>query len=51
MVPSVEKFIEHAATESSLSGKAYLIKCADNVAQVSAPWFKAALAKYRTGGR
>lgn len=51
LVPSAEKFIEHAATESSLRGKAYQIKCADNVAQVSAPWFKAALAKYRTGGK
>ena len=49
LVPSAEKFIERAATESSLSGKAYQIKCADNVAQPSAPWFKAALEKYRAG--
>jgi Family of unknown function (DUF5329) len=49
LVPSAEKFIERAATESSLSGKAYQIKCADNVAQPSAPWFQAALAKYRAG--
>ena len=47
LVPSAEKFIERAATESSLSGKAYLIKCADNVAQASSPWFKAVLEKYR----
>ena len=51
LVPSAEKFIERAATESSLSGKAYQIKCADNVAQLSAPWFMAALAKYRAGGK
>jgi hypothetical protein len=49
MVPSAEKFIERAATQSSLSGKAYQIKCADNVTQPSAPWFQAALLKYRTG--
>jgi Family of unknown function (DUF5329) len=49
LVPSAEKFIERAATESSLSGKAYQIKCADNVAQPSAPWFQAALVKYRAG--
>ena len=49
LVPSAEKFIERAATESSLSGKAYQIKCADNVALPSAPWFKAALEKYRAG--
>lgn len=47
LVPSAEKFIERAATESSLSGKAYQIKCSDNVAQASAPWFKAALLRYR----
>ncbi len=47
LVPSAEKFIERAATESSFSNKAYQIKCADSVAQPSAPWFQAALLKYR----
>jgi Family of unknown function (DUF5329) len=47
LVPSAEKFIERAATESSLSGKAYQIKCADNVSQASGPWFQAVLSKYR----
>ena len=51
LVPTAEKFIERAATQSSLSGKAYLIKCADNVVQPSAPWFKATLEKYRAGVR
>lgn len=51
LVPSAEKFIERAATESSLSGKAYLIKCADNVVQPSGPWFQAALVKYRSGAK
>lgn len=47
LVPSAEKFIERAATESSLSGKAYQIKCADSVAQPSGPWFKAVLETHR----
>ena len=47
LVPTAEKFIESAATESSLSGKAYQIKCADGVVQPSAPWFQAILLKYR----
>ena len=47
LVPSTEKFIERAATESSFSGKAYQIKCADNVVQASSPWFQAVLDKYR----
>ena len=49
LVPSAEKFIERAATQSSMSGKAYLIKCADGAVQPSAPWFQAALLKYRSG--
>ncbi|MEQ1535723.1 MAG: DUF5329 domain-containing protein [Burkholderiaceae bacterium] len=48
LVPSAEKFIERAATESSFSNRAYQIKCADNVVQSSAPWFTAALMKYRS---
>ncbi len=47
LVPTAEKFIERAATESSLSGKAYQIKCADGVVQPSASWFQAILWKYR----
>jgi len=46
LVPSAEKFIERAATQSSISGKAYQMKCADAV-QPSAPWFVALLMKYR----
>ena len=48
LVPSTEKFIERAATESSFSNTAYQIKCADSVVQPSAPWFTAALIKYRS---
>lgn len=48
LVSSTEKFINRAASESSFSNKAYQIKCADNVVQRSAPWFTAALLKYRS---
>ena len=48
LVPSTEKFIERAATESSFSGKAYQIKCANIAAQPSAPWFQTLLQKYRS---
>ena len=47
LVPSAEKFIERAATGSSLSGKAYQIKCADTAVQPSGPWFQAVLEKNR----
>ena len=48
LIPSTEKFIDRAATESSFSNRAYQIKCADNVVQPSASWFTAALQKYRS---
>ncbi|MDO8772273.1 MAG: DUF5329 domain-containing protein, partial [Burkholderiaceae bacterium] len=41
LVPSAEAFIERAATESSLSGKAYQIKCGDAAPAPSGPWFRA----------
>jgi Family of unknown function (DUF5329) len=51
LIPSAEKFIERAATQSSFSGKAYQIKCADNVVQTSNPWFQAALTKHRSAAK
>jgi Family of unknown function (DUF5329) len=48
LIPSTEKFIDRAATESSFSNRAYQIKCADNAVQPSGPWFTAALMKYRS---
>ena len=45
---SAESFIEKAATESSMSGKAYLVKCGSGEASESAAWFRAELQKYRT---
>lgn len=48
LIPSSEKFVERAATQSSFSGKAYQIKCADSVIQHSGAWFLSVLAKRRT---
>ena len=47
LIPSSEKFVERAATQSSFSGKAYQIKCADSLVQPSGTWFLAVLAKHR----
>ncbi|HEY8102098.1 MAG TPA: DUF5329 domain-containing protein [Burkholderiaceae bacterium] len=47
LISTSEDFIERAATESSMSGKPYLVKC-DNAAPVeSAVWFKRELTTFR----
>lgn len=47
LVPTAEAFIERAASESSASGKPYLVKCGDQAHVQSAIWFREALAKFR----
>jgi hypothetical protein len=47
LVASAEDFIARAASESSFSGKAYLVKCGSGAPQPSGPWLKAELDKYR----
>jgi len=49
LVPSTEAFIERAASESSMSGRAYRVRCGSNAAVNSADWFRAELEKYRQG--
>lgn len=53
-VTTTEDFIRYAATESSMSGKAYKVRCAGTPELTSADWLKAELAKFRaqskTGG-
>jgi hypothetical protein len=52
MVSTAESFIEKGASESSVSGKPYLVKCGADAKPVeSAAWLKSELAKYRTPGR
>jgi hypothetical protein len=47
LVLSAEAFIERAASESSLSGQAYRVRCGSNPAVNSADWFSAELERYR----
>jgi hypothetical protein len=47
LVPSAEAFIERAASESSVSGKPYLVKCGDTAAVPSAKWLREELERYR----
>lgn len=47
IVSSAEVFIEKAASESSMSGKPYLVQCGEAQAQPSAKWFTSELESYR----
>jgi hypothetical protein len=51
LIATTEDFIDKAATKSSLSGKPYKIRCADNIEVESGPWLHQVLARYRTWGR
>lgn len=46
-ISSAESFIELAASKSSMSGRAYLVKCGDSKPMESGPWLKQELARYR----
>jgi len=47
LVADTDAFIRLAATESSSSGKPYLVKCHNQPETPSADWFRAALAQFR----
>lgn len=47
LVSSSEDFIARAATESSMSGAAYSVRCGNAEALPSGPWFRAELQRYR----
>jgi hypothetical protein len=47
-IKSAEDFIEQAATRSSLSGKAYAIKCGSGPVVTTDQWLRVALARYRS---
>ncbi|KRA20965.1 DUF5329 domain-containing protein [Lysobacter sp. Root604] len=47
MVASAEQFIERAASESSMSGRAYQIRCGAAAATPSATWLRARLNEIR----
>lgn len=46
-IASAEDFIAEAASRSSMSGQAYLVKCGNAAPVESAGWFRAELDKYR----
>ena len=48
LVNTTEQFIERAATESSLSGKAYEIRCNGGATVTSSQWLRDELARLRT---
>lgn len=47
LVDSAEQFIERAATQSSMSGKAYAVRCPGQGTVPSAQWLGARLSKLR----
>jgi len=46
-IKTAEDFIEKAASNSSMSGRPYQIKCGAGAAISTGQWFSAALAQYR----
>lgn len=51
LVASGEQFIARAATESSMSGKAYRVRCPGQPEQASASWFGEQLRRLRGSGK
>lgn len=47
LVPTAEAFIENAASESSSSGKPYLVRCSGKPDVQSSEWFRQELARFR----
>lgn len=47
LVTDADAFIQHAASQSSASGKPYLVKCGNQPETPSSAWFRAALAEFR----
>jgi hypothetical protein len=47
LLTTTESFIEKAATESSMSGKPYQVKCEGQAAVLSSVWFSNELKTYR----
>ncbi len=49
-IHSAEEFIALAATKSTLTGKAYLVRCPNSPAVPAAEWLSEHLARHRAGG-
>jgi plasmid stabilization system protein ParE len=50
-VPNAEAFIQLAATQSSMSGKPYEVRCGNEPVRPSALWLSDELKRLRSGGR
>ncbi len=48
MLGTAEEFIANAASESSMSGKPYLMRCGNQEVVASATWLNAELKRIRT---
>lgn len=49
LVSDAESFIERAASQSSMSGQAYQVRCADGEVMPSAGWLTDELSRFRNG--
>ena len=47
LINSTEQFIDRAASESSMSGKSYVVKCGESEPIKSSVWFKRELMSFR----
>lgn len=47
LINSAEQFIDRAASESSMSGRSYLVRCGDSEPVRSSIWFTDELKKFR----
>jgi hypothetical protein len=47
LAPDANAFIERAASSSSMSGKAYMVRCGNGQPVPSAQWLNAELSRYR----
>lgn len=50
LVDTAEQFIERAASKSSMSGRAYQVRCPGQPAQDAGGWFRARLSALRGSG-
>lgn len=48
LAPDAESFIERAASQSSISGRAYQVRCADSKPMPSARWLTEELRRFRS---
>lgn len=49
LVVSAEDFIARAASESSMTGKSYLVRCSNDAPVQSGAWLQTELTRYRAG--